>query len=125
MTLPVALTAPPVKTLPPVILPDVLNADPALPVNTLAPLTVNADPVAATETSPIYKVLLASHKSFHLSAVFPKLYVTLAEGNTFPVNVTAVFPTLTTLAVPALLIVTLAFELTTTFDVPDDMELAM
>jgi hypothetical protein len=33
--------------------------------------------------------------------------------------------TVSTLAVPAELIVTLAFELTTTFDVPDDIELAM
>ena len=39
--------------------------------------------------------------------------------------VIAVALNVATLAVPALLMVTAAFELTTTFDVPPDIELAM
>ena len=50
--LPVAVTLPAVTILPPVTFPDVLNADPALPVITLAPLTVNPVSVALTATLP-------------------------------------------------------------------------
>ena len=50
--LPVAEINPPVKILPPVILPDVLNAAPVLPVNTLAPLIVKLVSVAPTTTLP-------------------------------------------------------------------------